>query len=172
MATGVPVTASSGVPNQATDTFWNSEVRDPFRDAYAAATTYVPTWSTAGTQPVRNNGTIDGRYKLHSGYSKECRYKFRVLFGTTTTYGTGSWNISLPFTSSAFGEQIGVLRYNNGSGNYMVGHVVVGPSTSACSLWVPSSSTSVYLVAITSAAPTPTPAATGWFTGELTFETA
>jgi hypothetical protein len=172
VATGNPVQANSAIPNQASDAWWNNEVYQPLRDAYSASTVYVPTWSTGGTQPVRGNGTIDGRYKLHAGYGKECLFKFRVTFGTTTTYGTGSWNISLPFASSAFGEQVGILRYNNGSGNYMTGQVVVGPSTSACSLWVPSSSTSTYLVAITSAAPTPTPAATGWFTGEIAFETA
>jgi hypothetical protein len=153
-----------------TDAFWNAEVYQAWLDAYSASTSYVPTWSTAGTQPVRNNGTIEGGYKLHAGYGKRVAFWFRVLFGTTTTYGTGSWNISLPFTSSARSEQVGMLRYNNGAGNYMSGQVVIGPSTGACTLWVPASSTSTYLVAITSAAPTPTPAATGWFTGQIEYD--
>lgn len=152
--------------------YFNAECTQPFTDAYSAWTTYIPTWSTGGTQPVRNNGTIDGAYKLLGGYGKTTLFWFRVTFGTTTTYGTGSYNISLPFSSNGRGEQIGLLRYNNGAGNYMSGHVVIAGSSSACTLWLPSSSTSAYLVAFSGAAPTPTPAATGWFTGCITYEHA
>jgi hypothetical protein len=171
VATGTPVPAVAGQAGQMSAAYFNAECTQPFVDAYSAWTTYIPTWTTAGTQPVRNNGTIDGAYKRLGGYGKTVRYWFRVTFGSTTTYGTGSYNISLPFVANARGEQIGLLRYNNGSGNYVAGHVVIGPSGSAATLWVPQSSTSPLLVALSSAA-TLAPASTGWFTGEITYESA
>jgi hypothetical protein len=164
------VLAVAGQAGQMNAAFWNAETYQPWTDAYAGWVTSVPTWSTGGTQPVTGNGTRDGAYKLLGGYGKTVLYWFRVTFGTTTTYGTSGWNISLPFTANGRTEQIGALRYANGSGNYMVGQLVVAASGSLCSLWVPSAATSTYLSGITNAAPTPTPASGGGFTGQLIYE--
>lgn len=70
---------------------------DILRDALAgltdAWTSFTPTWTSTGTQPVLGNGTISGRY-LQAG--KLVIYRGRLDMGSTTTYGTGTWNFSLP----------------------------------------------------------------------------
>jgi hypothetical protein len=64
---------------------------------------YTPAWTSSGTQPVLNNGTLVGRY---SKTGTIVRASARLLMGSTTTYGTGGYLISLPVaaatTSSLF----------------------------------------------------------------------
>lgn len=59
----------------------------------SAWTSYVPTW-TASVNPVINNGTIEGYYKL---IGKTCFVRGNIAMGSTTTYGTGEWLVGLPF---------------------------------------------------------------------------
>ena len=56
---------------------------------------YTPVWSTTGTQPVLGNGTIYGRYAL---LGRMVFLYIELTMGTTTTYGTGTFNFSLPVT--------------------------------------------------------------------------
>ena len=73
---------------------------------------YTPTWTSQGTQPSINNGTISGAYKV---IGKVCFYRGKLLMGSTTSKGTGGWFISLPFTaSSADSIQIPVSILNEG----------------------------------------------------------
>jgi hypothetical protein len=46
---------------------------------------------------VIGNGTITGAYKI---IGKTCFVRARVLMGSSTTYGTGAWYISLPVSAS------------------------------------------------------------------------
>ena len=63
-----------------------------------AWTSYTPTWDTDGvTQPVLNNGTITGAYKV---IGKTCFVRVKLNGGTTTTFGTGSFQFGLPFSAS------------------------------------------------------------------------
>lgn len=66
--------------------------------AVAAWTTYTPAWTSTGTQPTLGDGTLTGRYvNLGATIVGE----IRLLFGSTTTRGTGSYKFSLPATGVA-----------------------------------------------------------------------
>jgi hypothetical protein len=56
-------------------------------------TSYVPVWTTSGTGPALNNGTLTGFY-LVQGHTIEVRIKFTA--GSTTSFGTGAWFFTLP----------------------------------------------------------------------------
>lgn len=59
--------------------------------------TYNPVW-TSSTPPAIGNGTKVGWYKQ---VGKTVHFKILMVFGTTTTYGTGAWTIGLPVTPHA-----------------------------------------------------------------------
>lgn len=54
---------------------------------------FTPTWSSDGTPPALGNGTISGRYR-RNGDSVDVEYYLTP--GGTTTFGTGSYSMSLP----------------------------------------------------------------------------
>jgi hypothetical protein len=63
-----------------------------------AVTTYTPTWFASTTNPVLGNGTLSAKY---------CRNSDTILgsvaltMGSTTTFGTGVYSISLPVPAAA-----------------------------------------------------------------------
>lgn len=57
-------------------------------------------WSSSGTQPVVSDGTLVGRYRRTTD-SDLLIYEFGLVMGGTTTYGTGTYFISVPVTPSA-----------------------------------------------------------------------
>lgn len=63
-------------------------------------TTYTPVWSSAGTQPVIGNGTLQGTY-LRVGKLTQVLINFKA--GSTTTFGTGAWTFTLPFAFKTLG---------------------------------------------------------------------
>lgn len=61
----------------------------------AAWTPWVPTWgATSGTQPTLGNGSIAGRYQK---IGKTVHFVITLIMGSTSTYPTVQWYISLPF---------------------------------------------------------------------------
>lgn len=58
-------------------------------------TSYTPAWSSSGTQPTLGNGTSAGEY-----FQTEKLVFVRgiITFGSTTTFGTGNYAISVPVT--------------------------------------------------------------------------
>ena len=54
---------------------------------------YSPTWSGSGTAPTIGNGTIAGRYKK---VGKTVFLNVKLTMGSTSTFGTGVWNFTLP----------------------------------------------------------------------------
>lgn len=73
---------------------------DNWHDSLAALdeawTAYTPTWTTTGTAPSLGNGTLVGRY-IQNG--KLVIYRFCLTAGSTTTFGTNTWIISVPVTA-------------------------------------------------------------------------
>jgi hypothetical protein len=61
-----------------------------------AWTSYVPVWTASSSNPVIGNGTIEGYYKL---IGKTCFVRGNVVMGSTTTFGSGEWYVSMPFTA-------------------------------------------------------------------------
>lgn len=66
--------------------------------ALPSYTTYTPTWSSDGTAPVIGNAAVTARYaqvgKLVHAYGK-------IVFGSTSTFGTGNYFFALPVAASA-----------------------------------------------------------------------
>jgi len=64
----------------------------------AAWETYTPTWTTTGTGPSVGNGSIAGRYCRHG---RDIDLQITLLYGSTTSSGTGVFSFSLPATASS-----------------------------------------------------------------------
>jgi hypothetical protein len=62
-----------------------------------AWTPYTPVWTAASIDPVIGNGTIEGWYKV---IGKTCFVRGNIVMGSTTTFGSGEWYVSMPFTAS------------------------------------------------------------------------
>jgi hypothetical protein len=98
------------------------------------------TWAATGTQPAIGNGTITARYR-RSG--KMVVFQFRLAMGSTTTYGTGTYTISLP-VNSASRLQVGsaYLRDSSATSNgHAPGSVVIDGSTVTSCIIVSSTGT-------------------------------
>ncbi|MGW0032131.1 hypothetical protein ACWDXD_20175 [Streptomyces sp. NPDC003314] len=76
----------------------NAEIRDQFNDLISGWTSYTPAWTSSGTAPAIGNGSSFGRYKQ---LGKRCVANFELGFGSTTTFGSGNWAVSLPFTAAS-----------------------------------------------------------------------
>lgn len=78
---------------------------------------YTPIWTASGTQPVIGNGAITGRY---TKIGRTVIGVITVLFGSTTTFGTGVyyWSPPVAFSPSwpAWGL-VGVYKAYNGGSN-------------------------------------------------------
>ncbi|MEV3946968.1 hypothetical protein AB0K57_04800 [Streptomyces halstedii] len=85
----------------------NQQIRDQFASMFDTWTVYTPVWSGATTNPAIGNGTLVGRYMK---WGRTCHLRIEVLMGSTTTYGSGGWSVSLPFAASASGAQIGIAH--------------------------------------------------------------
>jgi uncharacterized membrane protein YbhN (UPF0104 family) len=127
----------------------NAEIRDQFNDIIAAWTTYTPTWTAATTNPVLGNGTIVGRYKK---IGKVVNFQIDLTMGSTTTYGSGAWSVTLPFAAAASsGSRIGVAQALGGS--RFPGQVVISPSATGTSPFFPSSSSVSNLSSVAATTP-------------------
>jgi hypothetical protein len=60
-------------------------------------TAYTPQWTAASVNPAIGNGTLEGWYKV---IGKTCFVRGNIVMGSTTTFGTGEWYVSMPFTAS------------------------------------------------------------------------
>ncbi len=98
--------------------------RDPlsYKDTarWAAWTPCVPEWTSSGTDPALNNGTLSASYRRIGTVGF---YRGRILMGSGTTYGTGGWAVDLPdgwAASSALGNDV-----------YQMGHLMLNDTGTA-----------------------------------------
>lgn len=56
-------------------------------------------WSSSGTLPTKGNAGLTGRYQLLS--TKLVRWQGRLVYGSTSSPGTGFWVWNPPFNASA-----------------------------------------------------------------------
>lgn len=82
-------------------------------------TSYTPLWTGDGGLPSLGNGHISGQYIKAEGW---CWFQVMIVAGSSTTYGAGMYNISLPFQAAPLfsGEQQSVEAhlFNPGSARY------------------------------------------------------
>ena len=85
-------------------------------------TAYTPTWTTSGTAPSLGNGTLLGHY---TRVGNLVTVNIEFLAGSTTTFGTGQFRVSLPFTSAPLIQQVGSARFDDTGTAYYAGIGVV-----------------------------------------------
>jgi len=64
-------------------------------------TSYVPVWTTTGTAPALGNGTIGGYWRRSSLDKGMVKVAGAMTFGSSTTFGTGSYRVTAPVAASA-----------------------------------------------------------------------
>ena len=116
----------------------NQEIRDQFNSMFSAWTTYTPTW-TASTNPAIGNGSLLGRY-LKIG--RMVFVEINVIAGSTTTFGSGSYNWALPFTAANAGVSVVGHAHWLGTDRWQ-GQVVVSPNASSVGAFFNLSTTNV-----------------------------
>lgn len=64
-------------------------------------TSYAISWTSSGTAPVLSDGTLVARWRpILTGW-KLAIVELRLVFGASTTQGTGQWFFSLPAAATA-----------------------------------------------------------------------
>lgn len=94
--------------------------------------TFSPAWTATGTNPVIGNGSIVGRY-IQLG--KTVFLRASITMGSTTTYGSGQYILSLPVTAAAGSIQLADAFYFNGT-NYR-GYARMPAGATTLSLFAP-----------------------------------
>lgn len=74
---------------------------------------FTPTWSSTGTQPAIGNGVVRGRCRRDGSTG---RVRWYIGVGTTTTFGTGEWRLSLPSGWTASASDGETDWYQHGTG--------------------------------------------------------
>jgi hypothetical protein len=90
--------------------------------------TFTPTWTGASGNPAIGNGTLTGRYR-QSATSDLVIAEYEVVYGSTTTNGTGQYTWTLPVTASSaavtFGATGAGSLLDNGSIRYPITCTIV-----------------------------------------------
>lgn len=71
--------------------------------ASGSFSSYTPAWTSTGTAPAIGNGTIVGSY---TQIGKLVIATVEVAFGSTSTYGTGSYRFSMPVASAQSNDSV------------------------------------------------------------------
>ena len=102
---------------------------------------YTPTWSSGGTPPTLGNGSISGRYF----YNAPIMYFYIQLnAGSTTTFGTGIYSLSLP-SGYPYQQVVHAFAYlNNPSVKEWFGWARAGLSNTDVVLQIQADSTGVF----------------------------
>lgn len=109
----------------------NTHLRDNLKAIGDAWTPYTPSWTAATTNPVLGNGTLNGFY-VAAG--KLTVVRIELTTGGTTTYGSGAYRFSLPFTSvavlSGAGASLGnAICFDTSAGTRAFRHIWHGATT-------------------------------------------
>ena len=126
------------VGNKTSVTNFGVPTADAIQALASTYTAYTPTWTSSGTAPAIGNGTITGGY---TQVGKLVVFFANLTTGSTTTFGTGAYSVSLPVTAATGPTQIlaceafdtstgfyyrGVSRIDSGSANVTRTHFVDG----------------------------------------------
>jgi hypothetical protein len=117
VAAGVPVGSLVGV------------VANANLPSYAA---YTPAWTSTGSAPAIGNSTTSAGY-IQVG--ELVRVHGQIKFGSSASYGTGTYSFSLPVSASAAAFSTAIhlhgsaLCYDNNTGNGMLAVVRIATAT-------------------------------------------
>lgn len=99
----------------------------------SAWTAYTPVWSSTGTAVALGNGTVVGRYQR---VGRTIHFAIEFTAGSTTTFGSGVYNWTVPFTAA----NNGITMVGSAEGliaNPFVGTCVLSPNVNTLSAWFP-----------------------------------
>jgi hypothetical protein len=126
------------VGNKVSTTAFGVPTSDAIQALASATTSYTPSWTASTTNPTIGNGTITGAY---TQIGKMVFVRIQITMGSTTTYGSGQYSISLPVAPVAtqaiqalLTDDSGAVRYDGvcwlttGTGIF---RIVVGYTASA-----------------------------------------
>lgn len=102
--------------------------------AFDAWQTYSPSWTSSGTAPALQNGTLTGRYMQ---IGKLVTVQIKLTFGSSTTYGTGNYSLTVPVNASASAGQYTPVGNASGSHSGLYNGFVVLNGTTTIQLYTP-----------------------------------
>ena len=117
---------------------WNGSSWDIYFRVPGAWTSYTPSWTATTTNPTVGNGTLIGRYQK---IGRTVIFHVNLICGSTTTYGSGSYNFTLPpFAVANVGASFIGTAHLLGNDRWM-GQTVLSPSATAYAPFFPLSTT-------------------------------
>jgi hypothetical protein len=117
----------------------NVHVRDNFKALGDAWTAYSPSWTATTTNPTIGNGSLVGAF---AQAGKLTFFRAAVNFGTTTTFGSGAYLLSLP-ASAVAGQKWSFEGWALQTNTYkLFGHVAVAGGSTAQLYYISNGTTS------------------------------
>lgn len=111
---------------------------------------YTVAWTAATTNPTIGNGVMTGRYTKDERGT--CHVSIRLVPGSTTAFGSGTYLFSVPFTSANDTvEYLGGARLTAGS--TYIGQCVLGPGSGTLNATFPASATPATAANMSATAP-------------------
>lgn len=104
---------------------------------------FTPSWTAATTNPTIGNGSISGKY---TWLGRCVAFEVNINFGSTTTFGSGYYTISLPVNTGKTIANVGSVFVGNGLGSYYAGVASIG--NSSLSIYTPNATADVRLVVL------------------------
>lgn len=109
--------------------------------------TYTPTWTAASVNPALVNGTITGHYQKIA--DKLYWLNISLLMGSSTTFGTGRWIFSLPFTAKTTSpsHQVIAAQFNDSGTAAFTGSARIAAGATVTDVIVSADATGTFQVA-------------------------
>jgi hypothetical protein len=108
-----------------------------YLDIDVTNSTTTPTWGSDGTQPVLGNGSISC---VRQRRGTMCKASVNFVAGSTTTFGTGVYTFTLPYTANR-NSTGSAMFFDSNTGNVYAGTAYVIAGTNTVKV-IPSGSTS------------------------------
>ena len=95
---------------------------------HGAWTSYTPSWTSSGSAPAIGNGSVTGAYQR---IGRNVIVRIALVWGSTTTNGTGTYFLSVPVTSNSTQPSVGVAIFTDASAATFYHHVAYLPASSS-----------------------------------------
>src|SRR5262249_46524474 len=89
-------------------------------------TSYTPVWSSSGTQAVLNNGTLTGEFMQVGDL---VLVRIVLTMGSTTTFGTSTYRLSLPVAPEVDQVIPGILNDSSAIDRYSANAWIIAATT-------------------------------------------
>jgi hypothetical protein len=115
---------------------WNGSGWDTYFKTPGAWQAYSVAWTASTTNPAIGNGTMTGRYALTG---KTCHVSIKIVPGSTTTFGSGTYTFNVPFASSNDTVEYGGFARLSSGGNVYIGQSAIGANVNTFNATFPQS---------------------------------